>query len=362
MSPSPSIGLSDGKTVHGPGGEGLSRLEAPKREVRVVHRIRVELGLQAEGRVRLHGQAVLAGQALHGVKGVKLHPGKIGKDLHHPPALRLVGLGKFPEALAVYAEIVVEPAAELDHMVGGEHVLAQGLPLGEIQGAAGHLGKGAVGDQVVGHMGDLLRVDGQHRIQHFLLRVAGQVEEGMVGGIEGRFLVGNGIVAELQSAVRLQGVGHGELDLPRVALVAVGAYMSKGNGGLAVRHRRPDAPQGLVIAAGAAMEGVVPIVLGKLVGLAAQGELRAADPVGVTAHEGPLVVGAEIFLQRAVAQYHIPRHAVFILDQKLDDPAAIIGGYQGHFIVFQRAELSLPSVGKPAKSSNASKHGLRLLA
>ncbi len=172
-----------------------------------------------------HLPAVTADKAVVGlIEGVQLHPGHVGEDLHHPAAVRLVGLGYLAVASAVRAEVVIKAAAEAYQVVGAEHIVPQLLGAAEVQWSARHRQQLAGGYQVVGDGGVLCGVKRQVCAQHILLRVSGEVEEAVVRGVKEGQPVRLSPIGDAQDVLRAQLIANLDLYVSGEALLAVGAF------------------------------------------------------------------------------------------------------------------------------------------
>ena len=234
-----------------------------------MHRVRVELGLQAEGGVGLHGQPVLTQNAfVHRVEGVQLYARQVRPDLHGAAAVGVPCLAELAEALALDAQIVVKTAAKLDQVVIGKHILPQFLSSGEVQRPAQGGDDVPIGDQAVRDRGGLLGVELQPGGQDLLLVVSGEVEESVVGWIEGSDLVAGTRILQRECVILLQGIGHLQLQAAREPFFSIGALIGIGDGGLVPLLLNRCLPQQLVIAPRAAVQGVGPIVGRQVIGFA----------------------------------------------------------------------------------------------
>ena len=139
----------------------------------------------------------------------------------------------------------------------------------------------------------------------------------MVRHIKYGILVAEGIVADVQTALVIQRIGHLDGGVAGEALVAVGAVQTEGDGRFCVLHHLPQ-PQ--VIEVRAAVKIVAPFIGGDVVGFSCQGKAGVLQTVGVAAHGGTQTgtLAGAVAVAVIIAKHHICIIAVGI------------GNHQGH--------------------------------
>ena len=195
-------------------GEGLGPL-------RMVHRIGIKLGLQTHAAPLAIADTVLAGFSLQEVSGIQLYPRAIGDHRHGSAGFRI---GEDGAGRGKYFEIVVISPLKHQRVIVLIYIPSDGLGGAEIHRCALYTAKLTGGDTF-----GIVRIEkagahGKDLIHSFFrLVVACQIEVAVVGQIEDRVLVADGIIADPQGAVRIQRIGHMDLGVSGKALIFVGA-------------------------------------------------------------------------------------------------------------------------------------------
>ena len=125
----------------------------------------------------------------------------------------------------------------------------------------------------------------------------------MVGEVDHRRLVGDGVVVDTQAAVVGEGVANADVDVAGEAVVAVGA--SHGHFSM-VFVGLNDLVDRILPTAGAAMQAVGAVVLWQLDGAVANLDASVADAIGVASHNGTEVrqVGFRQVVLRLLESLH----------------------------------------------------------
>src|SRR5215216_6384576 len=304
-----------GEAVDGGGLVPLTRRQHGRREVGVVGRVGVVLGLEGEPvALPVHPAAGADQRPVQEVAGVELDARLVGDDLQDPAAPRLDDPGRQLEAAAVPVQhpvvVVAAPDDELLEPVADARPDGGRAP--EVHRRAADPGDLAGRDQgrvnrrvVAGLEGQLVAVDVARAL-------AGQVPVGVVGQVDDRLQVA---VADQPGPVvhaDLVAVGERVGDLvgqpPRVALVTVGAGEAEHQPHAVPVPHRGGGPHVLVEADRATVEAVGRVVDRQLVGLAVELEPAQGDAVGIAAGDAAeiralgLVVGDVVEAEGDVGQ------------------------------------------------------------
>ena len=189
--------------------------------------IGIELGLQRHAAALAVIDTALA-VFVQEVAGVELDAGAVGVDRHGPAGDGIVEDGT---GIAEDLPVVVIAALELQRLIVHADVLGNGLGAAEIHGGARHTSQLAGGD-ILGIIGiEEPAGDGQQLLHGGVgLFVTCQVEIAVVGEVEHRIPVGDGIIDDVQAAVVIQGVSHIHGGIAGVALISMGAVKPEGEG------------------------------------------------------------------------------------------------------------------------------------
>src|SRR5215213_5561525 len=214
-----------GEPVDRSGVVALAGAQHGRREVGVVGRVRVVLGLQSQAVALAVGAAAGPDQgAVEEVARVELDAGLVGEDLQYPPAARVLQPGRQlqPGAAPVEHPVVVVAAADLELL---EAVVTDALAdpgrTGEVHRRAGHRVDGPGGDQGGVDRGVAAGPQAQLVVVDVARALTGQVPVGVVGQVDDRGGVGGRLVAHAQGVAVVEGVGDGGVQGARVVLLAV---------------------------------------------------------------------------------------------------------------------------------------------
>lgn len=245
----------------------------------------------------------------------------------------------------------VVTAAVLELLVVGIDTLADHVRLAEIERRALDGAYLARGNQTLVGGGDGIGLDGQHIVGDGAAALALEVEERVVRHVNDGRSVSLGQIEHLKLVVGGEGVGHGNVEVARETVLAVGRQIVQHDRvGFDVHH----IPHDHIHTAVAAVQGLAVAVLRSVVLLAVERETAAVDAVGHAAHHG-----AEKTLARIVdiaVEFVVTQHYVGHL-------TVAVGGPQRHHA---RAEIGhlhgQVAVGKRVKRHGlAVDHGLEIL-
>ena len=251
---------------------------------------------------------------------IELQGRRVAVDPHRDAAVRRIQQRGVVVARFQHQAMVVA-TGQTQLRIGRVGARGQGVGPAEIEGRAGHRQHLPQGDQVGRdrqhaahrHLQQLAR--GRHR------GVAGEVEIGMVGGVERRRRVARGLELE-QQPVAGHAVARQHLEVARIAFLAGRrAVVQLQHVGPLRLHRPQPAPE----PEQPAVQVVAPFVGRQRVGLPVEAVARPADAVGISpdqfAEEGRIVeTGARI----AKAQHHLHRIAGMAAHaQPGEDPAQV---------------------------------------
>ena len=305
----------------------------------------VILGLQGHAAALAVDNAVLTLLIFNKVAGVELDAGQVGVD-HHGAAA--VGGGQDGGGVGIDLKIVVVAALELQALVIGVDILADGLCLAEVEGSTLGVALLAGGD-VGGVAGaEIAAGDGQQLLHGQVgMVVASQIEVAVVGQVEDGGAVALALVGDVQGAHAVQLIADTDEGTAGEALVAFGQVQPQGDGAVADEFHMPQA---LVEAVGAAVEGGGVLVGGQVEGLAIQLEGSVCDAVCAAAHSGAKVALAlPVAVDVVVAQDHVGHAAVLVGDPQADQSGAVIGDVSGDAAAGDGVQGSFLTIGQGAE-------------
>ena len=208
-------------------------------------------------------------------------------------------------------------------------VPANGLGNPKVHGSPGNLPLFTGGD--IGFIRRGKKPGGHGKaLLHSLLRLVMtcQIEIAVVGEIEHRILIADGSIGDTQGIALLQGVFDANLGISREALVAVGAFKTKGDGILFCPEHFPNAVFVKIIATVEIVFHVVVFV--QLIGPALQRKGCAAGAVGISAHHCAEKRAAFAVVSGIIeAQHHIRQLSIPIRNEKLYQCSTQIGNFGG---------------------------------
>src|SRR6266511_3423069 len=165
----------------------VAGLQDGRREVVMVRRVRVVLGLQGQAVALPVGPAAGADQGpVQEVAGVELDARLVSEDLQDAPASRVrQPCGQLqPGAVAVEHPVVVVAAADEELRVAAADARADPGGVGEVQRRAGHRGDHAGGDQGRVDRGVVAGPQQQLVVVDVAGALTGQVPVGVVGEVD----------------------------------------------------------------------------------------------------------------------------------------------------------------------------------
>ena len=138
-----------------------------------------------------------------------------------------------------------------------------------------------------------------------------QIPVTVIGHIDRRICIRNAVIVNDDLIVIRECVGDGNLELPRVSLIAVRTVQRKNDLAVTLAICRPDA---LVIAIRTAVEaGDSVLIFVQLIADSVQLKSTARDAVGNTPYSGSESVGvAFIFVHCIKSQQNVSQHTVLI--------------------------------------------------
>lgn len=292
---------------------GLTSLGERLRPLGVVHGIGVELGFQSHAAALAIVNAALAG-FVQEVSCIELNARAVGVHSHGASG---AGILQHGAGAAEDLPVVVIAALQVQGLIVGANVPADGLGDAEVHGGTGNAALFAGGDVLGIIGGEEPSGDGQQLIHGAVrLLLACQIEIGVVGQIEHGVLVRNGIIDDVQPVGGIQLVGDPDHRIAGEALIHVGAIQPEGDGGIGDILRSPQAG---VVAIGAGVEIVALFVGGQGDRIAVQAEAGSLYTVGISAHGCAQVGGAaQIAFCIVIAQSHVRDIALGVRDHHAD--------------------------------------------
>src|SRR6266545_1378203 len=360
-SPRPATGAagSVGRELVDRGGlVELAGREHGRREVRVVGRVRVVLGLEGEAvALPVHPSAGPHQRPVQEVARVELQARLVGDDLEDAAAARLDHPRGQLQAAAVAVEhpVVVVAAADHELRVAVADARADGGRVPEVEGGAPEVGDLAGRDQRRVDRGVVAGVDPQLVAVDVAGALAGQVPVVVVGEVDDRLEVA--VADEVRTVVHAdlvlvgQRVGDLARQGARVALVAVGAGEGEHQGDAVVVLLGGRGPDVLVEADGAAVEAIGRVVDRQLVGGAVEAELAERDAVGIAAGDAAEVRAlGDVVGEVVEAERDVGEAVVTVGDpDRLEDPAVGEDLHLHAVRVGQGVHVNLGAVGQRAE-------------
>ena len=305
----------------------LPRPQEARHKLRLVHRVREVLRLEAEPRVFPVPRPALSRASTRSqpVTRVELHPRRVGRHRHVPTARRLPHLRQHPHGVvAIHVRVVNEVMVEPLRVPRG-HVPTDPNPV------VARLARPAAEVKLgVRHVLDLTR--GDHHVVHRRVRAAPQLDPVVPDRqaavvsreVEVRVLReahGGGAICARDHLSRESRVGSGPIVGPhRVrhrdlhgageALVAVVGYVRQSHAGSVLEHL--GSPPRSVESLGPTVQAVGAVVRDQGVGLAVDGEPCARDAVRHPADdraEVRAILGIVVAGEAVVTQHDVPSGA-----------------------------------------------------
>ena len=310
----------------------------------VVNGIGVELGFQGHTAALAVVDAALA-VGVQEVAGVELDAGTIRGNGHGSAGFRVIELGA---GVAENLPVVVIAPLEVQRLVIGVNVPANGLGSAEIHRGAFHAALLPGGDAFGVSGGEEPAGEGENLCHGFFRAVVSrQVEIAVVGQVENRVLVADGVILNVKTAAAVQPVGHSDHGIPGEALITIGTAQLQGDG---VAGMRSYAPHPGAVGIRAAVEVIAALIGGQGICFAAQNEAGTLDPVGAAANrsaEKPAAV--QIPFAAVIAQNNICQVPLAVRYQKLDQAAAEIGDTGSHTAAGNCVQEAFLAGGQVAK-------------
>ena len=210
-------------------------------------------------------------------------------------------------------------------LVIGLDVLADWLGGAKIERRAGDILQTAVRQQFF--------VDRRIRIRHQLQLVsqdgaavvARDVEIGMIGQVDDRVLVRHGIIGNIDALVCCQRVGHGAVQIARVAGFTVRTVIGQTHGRFVAIAEDLISPDLSLEGIRQAVQIVRPIVGNKLIMFAVEVKGRPADAVGIAADGRTMEWIVRVFIsgQRVIAEDHVDDRTIWAGNKQGLDRRAI---------------------------------------
>ena len=162
----------------------LPRIETGGREIRMVRRIRIFLGLKRNGFPVTHRLPVFSGhRTIEEIAAVELHGRLVGKDFHESAACRFVdGCGKLyvPLRLTVQNPVVIISVSVPELLIVSPDPLPNGMRLAEIERCAGDIRNLSRRNQMPVDRGRMACIDHHDIVEYRSVADALEIEEGMV--------------------------------------------------------------------------------------------------------------------------------------------------------------------------------------
>lgn len=327
--------------------EGLAGAQHHGGEARVVDRVRVVLGLEAEAGVLLVIHAAHARQrAIEMIAAIELHARFGGPHFHLPTGLRFLHARRECHGLAaaVDHEVVIVAFREV-HVV--RDAFADAARLGEVEARAFH------GSEFAGRNERRVRRSVAIGIQHqdVIEDAAGfaEVEVGVVREIDDGGLVGRGGVIDAQLVAVGERVNHRRGQRAGITFLAVRAHVGELDGDfVAGRRQRAGFPDAFVEALGAAVEMVRAVVHREGVFPAVEREPALGDAVGHAAgRRAEERMALHVLIEIVEAADDIAGLAIAVGHPEFREDAAVLGDLGGDALgVRERVDLYFGAVGE----------------
>ena len=183
------------------------------------------------------------------------------------------------------------------------------------------------------HRRVFVRIDRELVVEDSARTVAGQVEVGMARQVDHRRLVGGRRVVDAEFILVVQGVGHLDVEVAGIALVAVRAQIGELEADAVAARQFLHLPDMLVEALHAAVQRIGAIVGRQRVLLAVERELGIGDAVGVAAgDDAEIRVLAGVVVDIAEAEDDVVDLAVAVRHLDRGDDAAIVDHANRHVL------------------------------
>ena len=294
----------------------LAGAEHRRGEARMVGAVGEVLGLERQRSAAAVGFAALAGQgAVEEITAVELNARFGRPNLHITPRSGFIDRSRQLQVMGAPARqhpIVVVAVAVAELFEIGIEARPDRCRTAEIHRRAfdGHQAAG----------GDERRIDGREEIgcDHQFMVVDRrparpvQVEERVVREVDDRTAVGRGLVCDDEAVVVGQLVGHRNLQVPGVSLIAVGREAGQYD---LLRRHLDDIPHNHVEALGTAVQAVGAVVQGQRILLPVERKAPCGDTVAVTADGGaeePLSGLIDVSAEVVVPQHDVREIAVAV--------------------------------------------------
>ena len=119
---------------------------------------------------------------------------------------------------------MVKTVSKPQRFIVRPNIPADGFQGGKIHGGAFHRHQFAGRDGIFIRCGIIIGVDPDLLVQYAAGAMAGHIEIGMVGKIGNGIRICRHMVIQAQAVVFRKGIAHRNIRVPRIALVAVGAF------------------------------------------------------------------------------------------------------------------------------------------
>ena len=307
----------------------------------MVHGVGPALGFQGQGTAEFQRFSVLAGfPAVKEIAAVELQAALVGDDFNATSAHRIHNLADQSHPFPVQAPVVVVATTETELLVLLPDKLTNGMGRAEIERRPFH-GGNLAGRYAQGINRSIGRcMDGHHIVFHRALTLAAEAEEGMVGYIERRHLVGIALNVHLEIGP-LHGVSEGNDAVAREAVLPVGAFQAQGQGLGAYRLHLPGAH---VNALEPAVQGVYAVIVGvRVPGFPFNLEGSLAYAVGHRAHGSAQKTFAgrcHVVLQVVVPHDDIGPFSVLVAGVQGYHAGAEIGHLYGHALALKGVQIN----------------------
>ena len=181
--------------------------------------------------------------------------------------------------------------------------------------------------------------------------LAGEVEVAVVRQVDRRSLVGRRPVIDDQLVACRERIRHGDVQRPRISFFAVCAHVGERHADIAAAIDRLAFPHHFVEASAAAVQMILPVVRGELVGRAVEAEPRVADAVRITAcHRTEKARSRQIVFEVVEAEDDVVEAAAAIGRLQRHDHGAVRHDARFHAVdVGERVDIDGGAVGHLAE-------------
>ena len=243
--------------------ETHTRLQVRGGERRLVRRIRIELGFEAQ---RLVADGIDAAGELHAgrdiIAGIELYTGQIGVCFHDAAALRIIHFREFAQPSAAERIIVVITAAFFQESVVCANVLADRFRLAEIKRGSVNRNDFSGRNQLVVGSSIAVSVEHQNMIEHVGAEISAEIEIAVVCQINGCLFIGNSRIVQMKSVFAVQRIDDRHGQRSGIAFLTVRRSVAEGDRGLLTVIGRDNVPDNLMETARATVKGVVSFIFG----------------------------------------------------------------------------------------------------